>query len=238
MMIVSIISVYLSFIGDIHQPLHCSRTTDKGGNDFHVHFVPTTTTTTRSHHHSWNLHSVWDTGLIDVALARDYNHSRSLLEQALWEELNDRSSTASATRSANDYLECDKALGANQTCTTQWGQESWDLAIRYAYTLDDNRTDVIDGSTLDEDYYLTRWPLAKERLLAGAVRLAGTLEWVFNNNNIDKDALTQDSTTALVRNAMGSSVQKPLSWTDSFLSWWFSWKAPGMMFTAASFSNY
>ena len=26
-----------SFIGDIHQPLHCSRKTDKGGNDFHVH---------------------------------------------------------------------------------------------------------------------------------------------------------------------------------------------------------
>jgi hypothetical protein len=154
------------------------------------------------------------------------------LEQALWEELvllDDGGGVPSST--ARDYLECDKALGANQTCTAQWGQESWDLAIRYAYTLDDNRTDVTDGSTLDEDYYLTRWPLAKERLLAGAVRLAGTLEWVFNNKNKDdlenKDEgalMDQYSTSSLVQAAMGPSLQNPSSssWMESILSWWFS----------------
>lgn len=77
-----------------------------------------------------------------------------------------------------DYFKCGEGLGANRSCTTHWGQESWDAAIRFAYTLDDNRTDVIDGSTIDEDYYKTRWPIAKQRLLAGSVRLAGTLEWI------------------------------------------------------------
>ena len=26
------------FMGDVHQPLHCSRTTDRGGNNIHVHY--------------------------------------------------------------------------------------------------------------------------------------------------------------------------------------------------------
>jgi hypothetical protein len=27
------------FVGDIHQPLHCARKTDRGGNSIHVHFL-------------------------------------------------------------------------------------------------------------------------------------------------------------------------------------------------------
>ena len=43
------------FVGDIHQPLHVGRRADRGGNQVAVTLfkVPT------------NLHSVWDTGLID-----------------------------------------------------------------------------------------------------------------------------------------------------------------------------
>lgn len=222
--------------------MHCSRTTDKGGNDFHVHFNLAATTTAAAssihHPHGWNLHSIWDTGLLDVALARDYNNSRVLLEQALLAELVQDKSSTTTSAIIDDYLSCDKALGANQTCTIQWGQESWDMAIRYAYTLDDNQTDVSDGATLDEDYYETRWPMAKERLLAGAVRLAGTLEWIVhenNNNNNREEELVQSkySTKILGRPVlMGSSIvqQEPSSWAASFLPW-FSWNAR-IMFAA------
>jgi S1/P1 Nuclease len=140
------------------------------------------------HHHTWNLHSVWDTGLIDVALDRDYNHSQPEMEMALLHELKHHKNIA-------DYLECDPALGANRTCTVQWGQESWEAAIHFAYTLEDNQTDVTDGATLDESYYETRWPLAKARLLAGAVRLAGTLEHIVKSrstaaaNNFNKKGI-------------------------------------------------
>lgn len=201
-------------MGDIHQPLHCSRATDKGGNDFKVHFTLTSSKKQQlrdyrspidSHHHSWNLHSVWDTGLIEVALKRDYSDSQSSLEKALLDELKNGGSI-------DDYLDCDNALGASLECTTQWGQESWDAAIRFAYTLDDNQTDVTDGATLDEGYYETRWPIAKSRLLAGSVRLAATLELIANSNTTESTR-TWTNEDALIESAtLGSGFKSLMSW--------------------------
>ena len=42
------------FVGDMHQPLHCSDNKDKGGNDVKLDFFGRTS----------NLHSVWDSGLL------------------------------------------------------------------------------------------------------------------------------------------------------------------------------
>ena len=42
------------FVGDMHQPLHCSDHHDRGGNGQRVHFNDRDT----------NLHSVWDSGLL------------------------------------------------------------------------------------------------------------------------------------------------------------------------------
>ena len=42
------------FVGDMHQPLHCSNNHDKGGNDVKLQFFGRPT----------NLHSLWDSGLI------------------------------------------------------------------------------------------------------------------------------------------------------------------------------
>jgi hypothetical protein len=42
------------FIGDMHQPLHCSNDGDRGGNGVRVVF----------HDRQMNLHSVWDSGLL------------------------------------------------------------------------------------------------------------------------------------------------------------------------------
>jgi S1/P1 Nuclease len=49
------------FVGDIHQPLHVSDNNDRGGNDVIVIFrgYPT------------NVHAVWDTGIIELALGPD-----------------------------------------------------------------------------------------------------------------------------------------------------------------------
>jgi hypothetical protein len=44
----------IHFVGDMHQPLHCSDNEDKGGNGVHVVFFGRQT----------NLHSVWDSGLL------------------------------------------------------------------------------------------------------------------------------------------------------------------------------
>jgi len=42
------------FVGDMHQPLHCSDNKDRGGNEVHLEFGG----------RPWNLHSVWDGGLL------------------------------------------------------------------------------------------------------------------------------------------------------------------------------
>ena len=42
------------FVGDMHQPLHCSDNNDKGGNDIKLDFFGRNS----------NLHSVWDSGLL------------------------------------------------------------------------------------------------------------------------------------------------------------------------------
>jgi len=44
------------FIGDLHQPMHTGRLSDRGGNEITVHWMGRTT----------NLHSLWDSGLIDL----------------------------------------------------------------------------------------------------------------------------------------------------------------------------
>lgn len=49
------------FIGDMHQPLHCSNNEDKGGNDVRMQFFGK----------PMNLHSVWDGGLLGRMGAED-----------------------------------------------------------------------------------------------------------------------------------------------------------------------
>lgn len=43
------------FVGDVHQPLHAGYQSDRGGNDFQISYQ----------REGWNLHSVWDSLLID-----------------------------------------------------------------------------------------------------------------------------------------------------------------------------
>ena len=45
----------IHFIGDLHQPLHIGLAEDRGGNDFKVQW----------HYEDTNLHSVWDSKMID-----------------------------------------------------------------------------------------------------------------------------------------------------------------------------
>ncbi len=57
----------IHIVGDLHQPLHSGNGTDRGGNDFPVVFKGEPT----------NLHSVWDSGLVD-------DEQLSFTEMAAW----------------------------------------------------------------------------------------------------------------------------------------------------------
>ena len=58
------LKLLIHFMGDLHQPLHVGMAKDKGGNDFQVRWFNKGT----------NLHSVWDTKMIE-----EYNMSYSEL---------------------------------------------------------------------------------------------------------------------------------------------------------------
>eukprot|EP00525_Craspedostauros_australis_P002272 CAMPEP_0198129936 /NCGR_PEP_ID=MMETSP1442-20131203/52827_1 /TAXON_ID= /ORGANISM="Craspedostauros australis, Strain CCMP3328" /LENGTH=398 /DNA_ID=CAMNT_0043790439 /DNA_START=269 /DNA_END=1465 /DNA_ORIENTATION=+ len=185
------------FVGDVHQPLHCSRTTDKGGNDFHVKFDDSSALTAKPSrrgpansstgvhvinsnsngddtapslrkHHSWNLHSVWDTGIIDKAIHETYG-TRQMMEQSLI----GKSHSPAYHDKVVKWLSCSD--GSHWQCPARWGQESFDDAMKWAYTNSDG-TEVVNGSELNDDYYATRVDIVQDRLIAGGVRLATILE--------------------------------------------------------------
>ncbi len=61
----------IHFVGDLHQPLHAGDNHDHGGNDVQVEFLGQTINPyTRK---PWNLHSVWDSGILEEH-DRDAHH--------------------------------------------------------------------------------------------------------------------------------------------------------------------
>jgi len=70
----------IHFLGDMHQPLHCSDNHDKGGNDVHVEFQGRPS----------NLHSVWDSGLLSRMGSEEQLFSEWSKESARREKKFDR----------------------------------------------------------------------------------------------------------------------------------------------------
>ena len=168
------------FVGDIHQPLHSSRTSDRGGNSIKVVFNAIMTPWSRiyrqsSQHKAWNLHSVWDDAMIDRALARDYDHQQSLFVVDLVELGQEKEDL---------WLECSNGL--SKECTSLWGEESLQAALSWGYRNIDG-SEIVAGDSLSEEYYETRLPVVKDRVAAAGVRLAATLELVFAGYESNKE---------------------------------------------------
>jgi hypothetical protein len=164
------------FVGDIHQPLHVSRSTDRGGNDINVKFDKTSTSSVvsmrnrvrRRTRHGENLHAVWDDGIIEKWLHHDCNASRLVAEEVLWDFI--------ASNTDNDWLDCPD--GGSPQCTSAWAEESLEYALLWAYT-NVNGDQIVDGTKLEYAYYATRLSIVKERLAVAGVRLASTLTAAF-----------------------------------------------------------
>jgi hypothetical protein len=170
------------FVGDIHQPLHAARESDRGGNTINVHFNQSSSATSRrgspqdsrralrhGHHSSDNLHSVWDGSIIEKAMRDDYSGSREAMEEDLLHLIR----KAQDSDEWNEWTACPD--GGSRACTSQWGEESLNYALTWAYSNVDG-TEVQEGDELSTGYYETRLPIVMKRLAAAGVRLAVTLE--------------------------------------------------------------
>ena len=123
--------------------------------------------------------------MIETSLHRLYNNNRTVMENELRKLLKEH------PKWEDHYLNgrnCgpDDGYGLNRSCVISWGQESWKMALRFAYTDVDGETDVVNGDTITEEYYETRLPIIHERLIAGGVRLAATLKAIFKSSKMDR----------------------------------------------------
>jgi hypothetical protein len=127
------------FIADLHQPLHCADDHDRGGNDVHVTFFG----------ENANLHSVWDTLLIE-RIDSDPRHYADRLDADL---------TESAIRAFE------------QGTVEDWALESHALAQKVVYGALSHR----DANHLGTDYVEVAAPAADLQLQKAGIRLAFVL---------------------------------------------------------------
>ncbi|VVB12188.1 unnamed protein product [Arabis nemorensis] len=144
------------YMGDVHQPLHTGFLGDLGGNTIIV----------RWYNRKTNLHHVWDNMIIESALTTYYNSSLPLMIQVLQAKL---------TNGWSNDVPLWESCQLNQTaCPNEYASESIDLACKYAYR------NATPGTTLGDDYFLSRLPIVEKRLAQGGIRLATTLNRIFS----------------------------------------------------------
>ncbi|KAK4589971.1 hypothetical protein RGQ29_020514 [Quercus rubra] len=152
------------FIGDLHQPLHVGFTGDEGGNTIVVRWF----------RRKSNLHHVWDDMIIDSALKTFYCSDLEIMIKAIQRNITNGWS--------NEISSWEKCSHNDTVCPNPYASESISLACKFAYK------NATPGSTLGDDYFLSRLPIVEKRLAQGGVRLAATLNRIFTSElKIDDD---------------------------------------------------
>nr|XP_043610324.1 endonuclease 4-like isoform X2 [Erigeron canadensis] len=75
---------------------------------------------------------------------------------------------------SNDFLSWTNCSSGEEVCPDPWASESIKCSCNYAYR------NATPGSTLGDDYFLSRLPIVEMRLAQGGVRLAATLNRIFD----------------------------------------------------------
>ena len=163
------------FMGDITQPLHSSKSSDKGGNSIHVIFNndknrnQNLRSYRRRHGNEMNLHSLWDDGMIEKSLRENFDGKRQHMEANLLLLLQE----ARKTGQYDEWLRC--AYGGSPLCTDTWGEESFMLALTWAYK-NEKGDPVTQNETISDAYYQSRMPIIGQQLVKASIRLAVTLD--------------------------------------------------------------
>ncbi|MBK0382340.1 S1/P1 nuclease [Pedobacter sp. SD-b] len=129
------LKMVIHLVGDLHQPMHISRAEDLGGNKIDIRFQGKPT----------NLHSLWDSGLIDY---------------------NGMTFTEMAT--AYDNVSDEKIKEWQADDLTKWLYESYEISTKLY-------EEVAENPNLDYTYYPKHSQIYKERIQKAGIRLAGLL---------------------------------------------------------------
>nr|GMD83144.1 endonuclease 4-like [Ipomoea batatas] len=144
------------FVGDVHQPLHVGFIGDEGGN----------TITVRWYRRKTNLHHLLTTNIIETAVKTFYDSDLALMIQALQNNITDEWPIDIPAKE-----NCNKTV-----CPDPYASESVSLACKFAYR------NATPGSTLKDEYFLSRLPVVEKRLAQSGVRLAAILNSIFTSS--------------------------------------------------------
>ena len=143
------------FVGDVHQPLHVGRELDRGGNSITTEWFGELT----------NLHTVWDSELIDKE-GLSYSEFATFLE----DEFVDQEATNCGENPAT------------------WAKESVSYR-KQVYDIGDARNPAANLSSLSYEYAAAQDALLKQRLYLGGRRLGHLLNSIFDG---DQERETRD----------------------------------------------
>jgi hypothetical protein len=156
----------IHLVGDAHQPMHISRKEDKGGNTIQLRFEDKGT----------NLHSLWDSKLIDheglseTDIVKNYD-TATPAEVKQWQ--------------SDDPME--------------WIWESYQLSSGlYA--------EVKPGQAIDEAYYQKYIPVVCKRIDQAGIRLAGELNRLLGNASLPEVAAAAPVDLKDISNYVGKKV--------------------------------
>ena len=130
-------------VGDLHQPLHCADNNDRGGNEVKVIFFGETNGPSGG---LWNLHAVWDVGLIEHSDLNEVQYARKL----------------------SAHLPQDTVSALQAGTTVEWALQSHSNAVHFAYLVPPNHK-------LAAAYFRKVGPVLDDSLLKGGLRLARVL---------------------------------------------------------------
>jgi hypothetical protein len=150
------------FVGDMHQPMHVSRSEDKGGNTIQV----------RYNNNGTNLHSLWDSKLLEHADLNDV-------------QLADQCQSVPRTT----------VIQWQKETPLDWSWESYQISTKLYQAVA-----APGGTNITDAYYQTYLPIIQQRIQQAGIRLAGILNTIFKNwkpGAVGKDTVTplQDSAT-------------------------------------------
>ncbi|MEW6683870.1 MAG: S1/P1 nuclease [Nitrospirota bacterium] len=132
------------FVADLHQPLHCADNRDRGGNDVEVVFFGEVLNPFSGK--PWNLHAVWDAGLIERRGLSVSDYARRL--------------TGRIGRDVESELE--------RGTVVDWVAESHRAAVETSYRLPPDRA-------LGDEYAAQALPVVDDMLAKAGIRLAKIL---------------------------------------------------------------
>lgn len=140
---------------------------------------------------SVNLHSLWDTGMIQRKMDIDFQSQRSLYFEYLINQMNFR-----YAQNISDWTQCSSEESRYLACSSIWIQEDAELSCNVVYR-DENNQQITSATrfNISETYYNTRMDTVELRLIQGGVRLAAVINKIVEINYTEKEPDETQSAT-------------------------------------------